>query len=68
MNFLYIYIFIYLFNLIQEKIAVFMHLIESFKNLANVIKKANLVKKSDKIPFSTGAGMGIKTKQGINER
>lgn len=41
-NFLYIYI--YLFNLTQEKIAVFTHLIESYKNLANVIKKANLVK------------------------
>lgn len=45
-----------------------MHLIESYKNLANVIKKANLVKTYDKIPFTAGAGMGIKTKLGINER
>lgn len=52
----------------QEKIAVFMHLIESYKNLANVIKKGKSGEKSDKIPLTAGAGLGIKTKQGINER
>lgn len=31
-------------------------------------KKGKSGEKSDKIPSTTGAGMGIKTKQGINER
>lgn len=35
-----------------------MHHIESYKNLANVIKKANLVKKYDKILLQLGLGWG----------
>lgn len=42
----------------QEKIAVFMHLIESYKNLANVIKKANLVKDLIKYLLQLGLGWG----------
>lgn len=45
-----------------------MHLLESYKNLANAIKKGKSGEKSDKIPFATGAGMGIKMEKGINER
>lgn len=37
-----------------------MHLIESYKNLANVIKKGKSGEKSDKISFTTGGGMGVK--------
>lgn len=44
-----------------------MHLIESYKNLANVIKKANLVKNLTKYILELG-GDGGKNRTGINER
>lgn len=45
-----------------------MHLIESYKNLANVIKKGKSGEKSSKISFTAGGGMGVKTKQKKSNR